>query len=210
MDNTDFLELSREVINKVERVGKDLETVENVIDKNALLLLDNADKKLIENLNNSRESINNIATLMYKLFTIGQYAFNNINKDIKKVKNEIKEDIGEEISQLIDNNNENYDYLQEMIVSQNKQIKKLNETVENLFNMLKPPQITSDHFQAAKYLIENVKNSSDKSIKGSSITIQNVAAILEEYDRLKKYEEEYTKRSMEKQKSKRLKKTFEE
>ena len=77
--------------------------------------------------------------------------------------------------------------LEDRLKEQEETIHKLNQTIFNLTELIKPPKLTRDHVENAKYLIENVKNNVGKSIKGASITIPNVQAILMEYDRLKSF-----------------------
>ena len=45
----------------------------------------------------------------------------------------------------------------------------------------------SPSFIGAKYIIDNTKNNQGKVIKNGNITIANVAAILEAYDRMTKH-----------------------
>ena len=123
---------------------------------------------------------------IHRMVSLGLNAFDGINKSISS------------INQLIEQNNSenasNHDYTQQLISSlqqqieeQNNTISSLQQTISHLLELIKPPKITRDHVENAKYLIENVKNNQGKTIKGASITIQNVQAILEHYDRLKQF-----------------------
>ena len=79
----------------------------------------------------------------------------------------------------------NSDFIGDSIDELGNQITSLNAQILSLSEQIKPPNITSSHKAAAQYLIDHVQNDKGKSIKGSNITVQNVAAILEAYDRLK-------------------------
>ena len=177
-ENIEFTTLSDEIIDNL-----------NIVNKSLVLVSNNS------NINRAEQSMNQIFKQFNRLVSIGNNAIINIDKNISNVSNNIeavKEDVSNKIEKIIENNNENYDYTQQLIEEQNSQIRhleetidNLNKTIESLTELIKPPHITLDHTENARYLIENTKNSSGKSIKGLAITVQNVSAILERYDKLK-------------------------
>jgi len=187
--SNEFMVLSDQIFEQLNDVNKSLVLANDKINDDIFLSLDNSNNKKISDYMLAVDNgMKNIFKKFSHLVSFGNKALASINDNISEVKNEVHD----EINKIVESNNENYDYTQQLIEAQSSQIrqleetiKRLNKTIDNLTNLIKPQHITLDHVENARYLIENTKNSSGKSIKGLAITIQNVSAILEQYDKLK-------------------------
>lgn len=184
-----FMSLSDQIYDSLNNMGNSIVLANKEVEDNLFLSIGTNDgcalPTYISRINADKQ---NITKLLNRLVSAGAQAINNINKNIS----DIKDQVHNEINDFIDNNNENYDYTQQLIEAQSNQIKqleetitKLNQTITNLTEIIKPPHITVDHVEAARYLIDNTKNSAGKSVKGLDITVKNLSAILERYDKLK-------------------------
>ena len=132
-----------------------------------------------------------ILQVFNKLTQAAARAYISMNETIGTI-NDCVSDINNHVDDLTEEN------AQEHMTTQNKlsviesmlnELKQMNTKQANEIKQLKktisPPVVTSNNELDAKYLIENVKNKSGKSIKGASITVDNVAAILAYYDKYK-------------------------
>ena len=85
--------------------------------------------------------------------------------------------------ELTDKIFETSDETQNMLNDVLSKLSDLDHSINDIKSFNEPHGISQNHLENAKWLIENVKNSEGKSIKGLKITTQNVASILEAYER---------------------------
>ena len=159
------------------------------------LLLDSS-TELSAYINNLETNQQKLQKLYPKLMSMGVAAFNNVNSSINTINSKLEEMV-EDNDTNFELTNQTINTLQETINALQETIKELSLTnskqateISRLRKAVLPPTITNDDKLNAKFLIDNVKNQQGKSIKGASITIDNVASILAFYDRLEEYKEE--------------------
>ena len=92
--------------------------------------------------------------------------------------------INQQFEDLKTSTNETNDYTCSNIDALSGHFEKLNKSILSLCELIKPPELNRNYIETAKYLIEHTINNQGRCIKSGSITIPNVAAILEAYDRL--------------------------
>ena len=92
--------------------------------------------------------------------------------------------INQQFEDLKTATNETNDYTCSNIDALSGHFEKLNKNILSLCELIRPPELNRNYIETAKYLIEHTINNQGRCIKSGSITIPNVAAILEAYDRL--------------------------
>ena len=116
-----------------------------------------------------------------------------IKQQFEKLKTEVPpqsvtaEQLNKCFQELKESTNETNDYTCSNIDALSTHVEHLNKNITLLYDLIKPPQLNRDYIEAAKYIIDNTKNNQGKVIKNGNITIANVAAILEAYDRMTKH-----------------------
>ena len=107
--------------------------------------------------------------------------------ELKKSPSITSEQLNQQFEELITKTDETNDYTCSNLDALSSHVEALNRNITTLYDLIKPPELNRDYIESAKYIIENVKNNQGKSIKSGSITVSNVAAILEAYDRMVKH-----------------------
>ena len=150
-------------------------------------------------------------TITEQIGDLNEQAFNNVADsitneppDLTPLMNQIKqqfellkteappqsvtaEQLNKCFQELKESTNETNDYTCSNIDALSAHVESLNKNITLLYDLIKPPQLNRDYIEAAKYIIDNVKNNQGKTINSGNITIANVAAILEAYDRMTKH-----------------------
>ena len=116
-----------------------------------------------------------------KMFALGVNAFCDIKKSVTSIDDTIKANNEENVM--------NHDYTQQQIRELEDKLDERDAKYERYFNLLRPPKITREHIDDAKYILENCKTSKGTSIKGATISAQNLQVILAYYDRLKELDQ---------------------
>lgn len=178
----DFLKYSEEINININDLTKATALLNNSI-STSLFSPEPEVKNYITKIDDTQR---NISTTFQRILAIGAMAFQNINSSFSSISNQINS-FSDSMDLQTQETHELILTLEDRLKEQEETIHKLNQTIFNLTELIKPPKLTRDHVENAKYLIENVKNNVGKSIKSASITIPNVQAILMEYDRLKSF-----------------------
>lgn len=118
--------------------------------------------------------VNQSKSLTYKINSCFVNIISLFNKAYSNIQNNIDESI---------------DGLAEIMYEHDERFNELNAKLDLLTSALTYTEPSNDYTTIARYMIDNVKVANGQSIKGKTITIQNLAIILMKYDELKKYHE---------------------
>ena len=187
-------------INKVNANINVLNSKLDVIQDEISQQSDEQHRKVLDQLSELTNKINDLNTQAFNNLADNvsndqpdmQMLFDHINSQFEELKTRSSvtsssadiSQLNQQFEELKTKADETNDYTCSNLDALSSHVENLNKNITILYDLIKPPDLTRDYIEAAKYLIDNVKNNQGKSIKSGSITIPNVAAILEAYDRL--------------------------
>lgn len=183
--NPDYTEFNTLIQEATEHVTTAI--VQTALTNNELANQFKPNSKAKTSNDNACTAVNSLQSVLVQIAQVGAKAFQYINAKFDDVNNNITNSSNELTKTMEDNYGElmvNVDGVSDLIDERHQELLKTFQQIQHQINKLSnalKPNTSNNDIEAARWIINNAKTSDGSNIKGQTITIERVAAIIAYY-----------------------------